>query len=188
MPPKLLQAAALGGLFTGVLSALPFVNVANCCCLWVLGGGFLAAYLLQQDQPFRISVLDGLLVGLGAGLVGAVVATVLGIPIRAMMAPFQQQIMRMVIERGDLPPEARSMLESMTDTPGALVLGTALQFAFSLVVNAIFAPVGGMLFALFSSRPPAPPATPAAPPMPPGPPAPPPGPPPPPATPSSDRS
>ena len=37
------RSAALGGLFIGVLSALPIVGAANCCCcLWVVSGGALA--------------------------------------------------------------------------------------------------------------------------------------------------
>jgi hypothetical protein len=39
-----LQPALIGGLVTGVLSALPFVNILNaCCCLWVVTGGVVAA-------------------------------------------------------------------------------------------------------------------------------------------------
>ena len=38
------QPALLGGLFIGVLSALPVVNTANlCCCLWVIVGGVLTS-------------------------------------------------------------------------------------------------------------------------------------------------
>ena len=66
-PPRL-QPALLGGLFIGVLSALPIINIGNCCCLWVLGGGALAAYLMQQNHPYPITVADGALVGLMAGV------------------------------------------------------------------------------------------------------------------------
>ena len=52
MQASKLQPALLGGVFIGVLSALPIVSAGNlCCCLWVLSGGALAAYLLQQNQP-----------------------------------------------------------------------------------------------------------------------------------------
>ena len=35
-----LQPALLGGIFIGVMSALPIINAGNCCCcLWVLAGG-----------------------------------------------------------------------------------------------------------------------------------------------------
>ncbi len=42
--------ALLGGLFIGMLSALPIVSVGNCCCcLWMIGGGVLAAYLRAAE-------------------------------------------------------------------------------------------------------------------------------------------
>ncbi len=59
-----LQPALVGGLFIGVLSALPIVNTANCCCcLWVISGGVLAAYLRQQSSPVRDHVGRGRLHG-----------------------------------------------------------------------------------------------------------------------------
>ena len=36
MPASKLQPALLGGLFIGVLSALPIISAGNCfCCMWV---------------------------------------------------------------------------------------------------------------------------------------------------------
>jgi hypothetical protein len=62
-----LQPALWGGLFIGVLSALPLVNLENCCCcLWVLCGGALAAYLRQQNNLYQIDaaeVRSGLMAG-----------------------------------------------------------------------------------------------------------------------------
>ena len=34
----MIQPVLLGGLFLGVLSALPIISAGNCCCLWTLGG------------------------------------------------------------------------------------------------------------------------------------------------------
>ena len=66
-PPKL-QPALLAGVAIGVLSSLPVVNLANvCCCAWVIFGGGLAAYLMQQNHPAPIEAGDGALVGLLAG-------------------------------------------------------------------------------------------------------------------------
>ena len=39
MTPAKLQPALLGGVTIGVLSALPVINLANCCCAWILFGG-----------------------------------------------------------------------------------------------------------------------------------------------------
>ena len=59
MAPAKLQPALLGGVTIGVLSALPVINLANCCCAWVLFGGALAAYLMQQNHPEPIMIGDG---------------------------------------------------------------------------------------------------------------------------------
>jgi len=61
-PAPKFQPALFGGLFIGVLSALPIINIGNCCCLWVIGGGVLATYLMQQNHPYPIAAADGALV------------------------------------------------------------------------------------------------------------------------------
>jgi hypothetical protein len=65
------QPALLGGLFIGVLSSLPVVGLANCCCLWVVTGGVVTAYLLQQQTSGPIAASDAALQGLLAGALGA---------------------------------------------------------------------------------------------------------------------
>ena len=67
-----LQPALFGGLFIGVLSALPIVNAGNCCCcLWVVGGGMLAAYLRQQNSPVGSRPPKEPFIGFLAGITGA---------------------------------------------------------------------------------------------------------------------
>ncbi len=87
--PAKTQPALLGGVAIGVLSALPVINIANCCCAWILFGGALAAYLMQQNHPEPVDAGDGAIVGLLAGVVGAFVWLVLFIPLTLIMAPFQ---------------------------------------------------------------------------------------------------
>ena len=54
--PARLQPALVGGLFTGILSALPFVSTVNaCCCLWVIAGGVLTSYLMQERSALPIT-------------------------------------------------------------------------------------------------------------------------------------
>ena len=53
----MLMPAVWGGFFIGVLSALPIVGAANlCCCLWVICGGMVAAYLLSRCTERRSPV------------------------------------------------------------------------------------------------------------------------------------
>jgi hypothetical protein len=148
-PPKL-QPALFGGLFIGVLSALPIINIGNCCCLWVIGGGVLATYLMQQNHPYPIAAADGALAGLLAGLLGGLLGTLLSIPIEMMMGPLQKQIMeRIMSSNPDIPEETRRMIENMNG--GAVAI--AFKLVFSVFVGAIFGMLGGLLgVALFKKK------------------------------------
>lgn len=151
-----LQPALYGGLFIGVLSALPLINIGNCCCcLWVLMGGALAVYLRQQNSPYGVAASEGALVGLLAGLIGGVVAGLLSIPLQAMTSGFQQQILERILSTNpDMPAEARDAMErwatgSALQTVGALI---------NVVVFTIFGMLGGLLgVAVFKKNAPPPP-------------------------------
>src|SRR5262245_3428085 len=138
MKTSVTQPVLIGGLVGGVLSALPFVSAGNlCCCLWVVSGGALAAYLLQQNQPEPITQGDGALVGFLAGLFGAVVYLVISIPVMMMAAPLQREMLERLLERANgVPPEFR---EYMGGIGGAI--GIMIGFMFMLVLGAIFSTV-----------------------------------------------
>ena len=125
--PRFVQPALIGGAVVGVLSALPIISAFNlCCCLWVVTGGTVAAYVLQQNQQTPITPGDGALAGLFAGLAGAVIYLVLSIPITFLMAPIERVMMERVIESGSVPPEFREFIG--TYTGGALKLVTGFFF------------------------------------------------------------
>ena len=47
-----IEPAFLGGAFLGTLSSLPVIYLGNgLCCMWVMGGGALAAWLLRKKHP-----------------------------------------------------------------------------------------------------------------------------------------
>jgi hypothetical protein len=149
------QPALIGGLVAGVLSALPIVNFLNvCCCLWVVSGGLVAAYLLQEREPTPIQVGDGALVGLMAGVVGAFVNFVLSIPVTLLLAPMQRAFMERIIERGNMPSEMREVITS----GGGTALGIVLNFFFALFAGIVFSTLGGVLgTVIFRKKPAAPP-------------------------------
>lgn len=169
------QPVVFGGLFVGVLSALPVVSLGNCCCLWLVGGGMLTAYLLQRDRSEPLTLGEGALCGLLAGIAGAVVYVAVSIPIGIVTAPFQRRMMEfMMNSQGDMPPEVREMIEGF-GTEG-IIAGAAIGFVFMLIAGMVFSGLGGLLGALlFRKSPPPPPYAPPGPPLqgpPPAPPAP----------------
>src|SRR5262245_14049912 len=134
----------------GVLSALPFIKLGNCvCCMWVLAGGMVAAYFLQQNQSAPITAGDGALVGLLAGLIGAVVASVVSIPFDYLIAPFQRQMLERIMDMsGNMPPEFRDAMNRYGggDAPTAMVVaGKIFGLMFMLCIGAIFSTIGGVL-------------------------------------------
>lgn len=162
--PSFAQPALIGGIVTGVLSALPVVSAGNlCCCLWVVGGGVLGAYLLQQHQSTPITPGDGALVGLLAGLIGAVVEFVVSIPIGILVAPFERAMLERVIEMaGSMPPEMRDALGRYAGSGnesnfGLLIVRKVAELVMWVFVGGIFSTLGGLLGAvMFRAQPPPP--------------------------------
>jgi hypothetical protein len=153
--------ALLGGLLIGVLSSVPVVSSANaCCCLWVLVGGVLTAYLKQQNQPEPLETADAVLAGLLAGLIGAVIASIGNLLVLTVMGPVMQESMQQAFEQmQDLPPEMRDMVMRLTSGRNMVLLGLAIN----LPVFAIFGMLGSLLgMAMFKKKlPPSAPPPPA---------------------------
>ena len=155
MDSSRLQPALLGGVFIGVMSALPIISAGNCCCcLWVLAGGALAVYLRQQNMPVAITAAEGVLMGLLAGFIGGVIGALLAIPIQMMVGPWQQEWMsRMMAGNDDMPPEAREMMEKLM-SGGAMQVANAVMM---IVASVVFGLLGGLLgVAIFKKNAPPP--------------------------------
>jgi hypothetical protein len=140
----------------GVLSALPIISAGNaCCCLWVISGGMVAAYLFQQGRTAPMTPADGALVGLLAGLAGALIHTVLAIPIDLLVAPMEQAMLQRFMDIGTLPPETRDLLERFgrrgTGT-AYFVLSHIFALMFWLFAGGVFSTLGGLLGALIFKK------------------------------------
>ena len=134
----------------GVLSALPFVSAGNlCCCLWVLVGGMVAAYVLQQNQSAPITPGDGALVGLLAGFIGAVVQVLVSIPISLVVGPMERAMVQRVLEMaGNMPSEMREMFErfgSEGQRAGFFIISRIVGLIFWSCVGGVFSTLGGLI-------------------------------------------
>jgi hypothetical protein len=163
MSASLFQPALLAGVVIGVLSTLPVVSAGNCCCcMWVIGGGGLAAWLLQQNTARAITIAEGMLAGLLAGVVGAVIGVPISVFSHAVLGQIidQRELFDRVLENaGSFPPELQEALERARESSfgrAGGVLQVFITFAFSLVINLVFATLGGLLGAFFFRRGPEP--------------------------------
>ena len=150
MSPSMLQPVLFGALFMGVLSALPVISFANCCCLWVIGGGMVTAYLLQRGQQAPIELGQAALGGFLAGILGAVVTVVVQIPINLVTGPLQDGLMEsirdgMLSSGADLPPEVLEMFDTVGSSGFVSVF---IEFIFMLLAGMVFSTLGGLLGAV----------------------------------------
>ena len=142
------QAALLGGLFIGILSALPVVSIANCCCLWILTGGALTAYLDQQSLGRPTTAGRGALVGLAAGVVSAFVWVLASLLLDPLIGPMRQRMIEGFIQIAqDVPPDVRAAMESMGQEQSWF--GYVTGFFLMLCLGGLFAAIGGALGAAF---------------------------------------
>ena len=137
-----LRPALWGGGAIGLLTAVPMLNWINCmCCSGVLAGGLVAVYLYRRQlgEGRHISTGDGAVLGLLAGLFGAVVSTLLGLVFNAMLF---DSISTMVDGLAD--PAVREQVAQWRE-----FLSTPLAFAgfllLSLISYAVIGLLGGLL-------------------------------------------
>lgn len=139
-----LQPAFWGGLFIGVLSALPFIgNLNACCCLWVVVGGALTSYLLQERTAVPITAGDGALAGLLAGAIGAVITSVLSPIVALATGVTMAEQIEGALAGGDLPPQIADALAQVRDVPTAMWF--LVSFVLALIVYPMFSVIGGLL-------------------------------------------
>ena len=151
-PPVVLdfvQPALAGGMFLGVLSTIPVISAGNClCCMWVLGGGGIAAHLLMKQRPTgNITYGDAAFGGVMSGLFGALVATILSIPIKIVTARLfvgQQQAMEEALREFPIEGPMRDLFLRMA-SPEITITTLTFTFISSLLVYSLFAMIGGIL-------------------------------------------
>jgi len=148
--------ALVGGAAAGIMSGIPVLNCL--CCLWIIGGAMLAAYLLSKDASSPLSSGDGALVGAFAGIIAAVVDSLLSIPFQALNAAFLNRVFQQLAEYNK---EIQSNWQAWMSR-GAGPFSIAWFFLGLVISAAIFAALGalgGIIgIALFGKKKPSPPS------------------------------
>ncbi|MBN2414987.1 DUF4199 domain-containing protein [bacterium] len=159
-PGKLIPALVGGGVMA-ILSTVPIISLGNClCCLWILAGGALAAYMYSRELPGDVSISggDGAVTGLLAGIFGALFASILGY---LFMSMGDAEILNRVFEnvlrdRSDLSPEVDELMRSLREGERLSPLYMVAGLFFSLIINAVFGTLGGLIGAsMFKKKRPA---------------------------------
>lgn len=141
--PDKLRPALLGGLFIGVVSAIPVINIINCfCCAGVIGGGILAVQLYNKSLgPLELQYSEGVIIGLMTGASGALISTIIESVIGQNIG---EAVNRLLEAYPDIPPELENILLQVQDTQGDLFF-IILGLVFALIIYSVFAILGGII-------------------------------------------
>lgn len=175
LKPALLAGGAMAvvSAFQGLVQLAPGGSCLSvCCCGLLMCVGLLATYLYFKDLPPQPQTAygDGALLGLMSGAIGAVLSTLISIPVHFLsMAVVGEQLeakleeARRAMEQADIPPAIEGFLTSFMSTD-LTVTKLLFGFAFSLVLYSIFGAIGGLIgAAVFGKK--GKPAVPPPPPM-----------------------
>ncbi len=159
--PSMLKSTLIGGAVFGLLGGLPLISALNlCCCLLVMAGGFLAAFLYSKEcanagVEFRPG--GGATVGLVAGLFYTIVASIIGGIVRLATGPPPVDDIMDQMESGGAPPELIDAMGSgleMLSGP----MGVVVTFFMTILAAAVFSTIGGLIGGAVFKVEPTPPA------------------------------
>ena len=149
-PDKFLPAL-YGGIIMGVIWTVPFLNFVNClCCAGLLFGGFIAVFFYKSNftpdtPPFTTG--DCLAVGALAGVVGAVVATMLNQVFMVLFGNVFKEFILHFIEgmNLDIPDEAMEEIRKRIEEVPTGIMSVFIDLVFGLIVYPIFGLLGGLI-------------------------------------------
>jgi len=166
--PSKLRASLFGGLIIGAISGIPGINFINCCCCaGILFGGAVSVYLYKReftDEMPSLESSDALILGVVAGIIGALVATSLSVLITltfgpvetVMMRDFFEKLVQQFEEQGSVPPGTydgvQEQFEKAIQDSGSLG-GILSSLVITLILYPLFSMLGGLIgYGIFGKK------------------------------------
>jgi hypothetical protein len=169
--PSKLRAILFGGLLVGIVAGSPVISILNkcCCCGGVMLCGMISFYLYKQEfndetPPFESS--DALVLGIIAGLAGALIATVIALLSTFILGPIDTHIAIRLLtwleSQPSLPPDSLNKIDELKEVlQKSIDEGIKLKDIFSdlligLILYPVFSMLGGLIgYGIFGKKKPA---------------------------------
>jgi hypothetical protein len=145
--PGMFIPALIGGAVAGVLTGLPLLGCF--CCVWGIGGGILAVYLLNKDSSVPLTTGDGAIVGIFSGIVAAIVDFIVSIPFDAMTNKLVMDLMDRLAEYAeDMPSGWESWIDQGAFGPSIFwhIFGLLISVFIFSALGALGGIIGLSLF------------------------------------------
>ena len=148
MPSKL-TPALVGGALIALFSSFPILKLGNClCCLWVVSGGWIAAWLYRRSLPGKSEMTssEGAVLGLLSGVYGALFSTFLYYLFANLSGTGPGGGFDGLNFLEDMPKEFTDSMDWIRSITEASPIAVSVRLLTLLLVDSIFATAGGMLF------------------------------------------
>ena len=148
---KYIISAILAGSILALLSAIPYLSSINCCCcLWVIVGGFWAAYLFRsagETPSLGQSIGIGVLTGIWAAFLYSILTAILWYTMSDQFITQFAQVME--TSSTEIPPE---MLELFADFSESPVFAFLIVFSGALFIFPICTTIGSIIGSLILKK------------------------------------
>jgi len=135
----LIISAAFAGVLSALLSSIPIISFVNCLlCGWLWLGGIFAVWLYRRNTGASlVSLGQGAVIGLLAGLVAAVIVGLVNAFISAGGSP--------------IPPETAALLEEQLGEAAEILANPQTMATFGIIINLVLYPLFGALGGLIGA-------------------------------------
>jgi hypothetical protein len=139
---KVLLSCGAVGLAIAIVGAIPLLRLPNVCCLWIIVGGYAAAYFSSKSTNSP-ELMDGAVFGGIFGIIYGITVNVttfmVNIPLNLMGVGSSA--------RGTL---GEGILNRLGVHLGLVMLGDIAVIIVNIILGIVFGAVGGMLYAFVS--------------------------------------
>jgi len=142
---KYLKPALISGVIGGLLSAIPILNLPNCCCLWVILPVIWACFMYRKEYGF-VDIGPGAALGAITGAIIGIIGGFLGIIMMAIFGTMYMAFIMNMIQSFNVPAESLQRMQLM----GSSVLSS---IAGIFIYTAIGALVGLIMGAIWKQKP-----------------------------------
>ncbi len=144
---KYWRPALIAGIIGGFISAIPIINLANCCCLWIVATVVWAAYMYKSENGY-VDIGPGAALGALTGGIAGFVSAFLGLTFTAVFglgAFYQSLAMKMYSHMNmDIPYDEINSMSLLT--PGMQVLNAIIGIITFVVIGTLVGIVMGAIW------------------------------------------